>query len=380
MEDAPFDRAAGDEMLHVSAQAAPLRVAGPGMQLRRAREAAGLGVAQVSARLRLDQRIVTALEADRYEGLPAPTFVRGYLVSYARLVDVPAEPVIDAFNAVGMATPKLVINPRDSAREPASPPAQESSIPWLTLATALVVVAGYALWEFGAWMPNPGEAATPSASASGEIARANGLEREPASADPVTSSTSVPLGDTAATNNVGAEPAGQPQSPPAPGAEQRAAIAAAGDTANVAANPDASIADLSAPVADPVIAGSPALPIPANAATGSDSQRIQPAAASNPTELAPTDVGPTDLALQFTYESWVEVHDADGQRLFWNLVAPGRELRVTGKAPLRVLLGNAVSVGVTMNGTSVNIVPLVDRGMARFILNPGDSTPQPWPG
>ena len=81
---------------------------GPGEQLRTAREAAGMSVHEISTHMHLDSRIILALEADDYEELPAPTFVRGYLRGYARLLDLAPEPVLQAFEQRDFAPPSLV--------------------------------------------------------------------------------------------------------------------------------------------------------------------------------------------------------------------------------------------------------------------------------
>jgi cytoskeleton protein RodZ len=66
-----------------------------GQRLRTAREAAGLSVADVSARLKMPERVIRSLEAGDASHADAPVFVRGQLRSYARLLgvrldDVPA--------------------------------------------------------------------------------------------------------------------------------------------------------------------------------------------------------------------------------------------------------------------------------------------------
>lgn len=69
-------------------------VAGPGRRLRLAREAAGLSREEVATRLRLRLELIRALEDDDYAHLPPVAFVSGYLRSYARLLDLPAEELL----------------------------------------------------------------------------------------------------------------------------------------------------------------------------------------------------------------------------------------------------------------------------------------------
>jgi len=67
---------------------------GPGQRLRQAREAAGLSRDEVASRLRLRLELISALEDDDYAHLPPAAYVSGYLRSYARLVDLPAEELV----------------------------------------------------------------------------------------------------------------------------------------------------------------------------------------------------------------------------------------------------------------------------------------------
>ncbi|RRN54734.1 helix-turn-helix domain-containing protein [Pseudoxanthomonas sp. SGNA-20] len=67
---------------------------GCGELLREAREAAGLELREVATRLRMPVHVVEALEQGRWEVIGAPVFVRGQLRSYARLLGVDLEPLL----------------------------------------------------------------------------------------------------------------------------------------------------------------------------------------------------------------------------------------------------------------------------------------------
>ena len=70
---------------------------GPGERLRAAREARGLSFDDVVHELRLESAIIAAIERDDLDGLSAPVFVKGYLRSYARLVELPEQELVDAW-------------------------------------------------------------------------------------------------------------------------------------------------------------------------------------------------------------------------------------------------------------------------------------------
>lgn len=59
---------------------------GCGQRLRTAREAAGLSIRDVASRLKMPVRVVESLEAEDWNRLGAPVFIRGQLRSYGRLL------------------------------------------------------------------------------------------------------------------------------------------------------------------------------------------------------------------------------------------------------------------------------------------------------
>ena len=69
-----------------------------GQMLRQARVANGLSIAEVSERLNLSARQIMALEAEDFANLPQPTYVRGYLRSYAALVGLSPPAVVSTYD------------------------------------------------------------------------------------------------------------------------------------------------------------------------------------------------------------------------------------------------------------------------------------------
>jgi flagellar biosynthesis protein FlhG len=65
----------------------PLDRAEPGCYLRRCREALGLSLAEMTERTRI--RILDQIENERFELLPPEPYLKGYLLEYARALDLP---------------------------------------------------------------------------------------------------------------------------------------------------------------------------------------------------------------------------------------------------------------------------------------------------
>lgn len=115
---------------------------GPGAHLRNAREEAGMSVDAVAEALLLKSKTLELLEADAHDRLPAPTFVRGYLRGYARVLGLPSGPILDMYDRQGFEHPPLTNEVTDP------PQAHTSDIPvrLVTYAVAVVLALLVGLW------------------------------------------------------------------------------------------------------------------------------------------------------------------------------------------------------------------------------------------
>jgi cytoskeleton protein RodZ len=76
------------------------------------------------------------------------------------------------------------------------------------------------------------------------------------------------------------------------------------------------------------------------------------------------------LHFKFDRESWVEVRDGNGNRIFSQLNAAGSERAVSGVPPLSIIVGNASSVHMSYNDEPVDLTPFLklDVDVARLTL------------
>ena len=74
------------------------------------------------------------------------------------------------------------------------------------------------------------------------------------------------------------------------------------------------------------------------------------------------------VVLDLRGDSWVEVYDREGNRLFLDLARGGKNYIINGNSPFDILLGAANEVSVEFNGSIVNIEPYTRYGIARFTL------------
>jgi hypothetical protein len=92
----------------------------------------------------------------------------------------------------------------------------------------------------------------------------------------------------------------------------------------------------------------------------------KPGGASSEPEMI-LGAGPARLRLSFSADSWVDVHDAAGRRVYSGNGSANSVKTIAGMAPLRVYLGFASGVQLEVNGRAVAIGPqFVTRDVARF--------------
>jgi len=94
-------------------ESAKAECSGIGAQLRAGRERAGMTVLQAAEKLRIEPRMLEALEAEQFDFFGAPVFVRGHIQHYAQLLDQPFAPLRELFEArLRAAAPDLTRAPR----------------------------------------------------------------------------------------------------------------------------------------------------------------------------------------------------------------------------------------------------------------------------
>ena len=123
----------------------------------------------------------------------------------------------------------------------------------------------------------------------------------------------------------------------------------------------AATAPAAEPAAQPVATGPVAVAVaPATVAETAAPARKDDATAARSTRLK----------LELVNDSWVEVYDSRGERLFYDVATAGSVQSVEGRPPLRVVLGNSAGVTVEVDGQARDIPGNAQDGEgARFVVN-----------
>lgn len=129
--------------------------------------------------------------------------------------------------------------------------------------------------------------------------------------------------------------------------------------------------DGSPDIADEVATTPPVVATPADTQTPEPVVETATDVASDTEEEAPSTIeappGELIFSMSFDQDSWVEIRDARGRRLFFGMARSGTSPSVNGVPPLDVLIGNTTGVDLSVNGQQYPIPPGSRRGRtARF--------------
>lgn len=328
----------------------------PGELLRQGREASGLTQQEAATKLHLHQRIVAALEQDDEAQLPTPIYVRGYLRNYARLLDLDSETVLAAYDARDNQHPEL--KPPVAAKSQVS--SSDKPVRAVTYLLTLGLVVLLLAWWQSRHLGEEGLIDLDSWQLEEQSVEPIADVDEPADdseAETVDSALGYPI-------PIVRHPGGPDMDASTTQAESPAA--ATGDDA-----PPEQLAPAPATLATDET-DSDETAAAESTANGSDSGTDAELLETLPEvgESGRGDNGDRGLRLVIEEESWIEVYDADGKRLYMGLAEAGETVRVNGKPPLEVLLGYAPGVAVSYNGKPIDTVEQSQAGVAQF--NVGD--------
>jgi len=276
----------------------------PGRRLREAREAKGLSREEVATQLRLQVRLIKALEEDNEAELPPATFVSGYLRSYARLLELSEDSVVAP--QASRSEPPLVATIANQG--------EASSSDWPARLVTYLIVAAIAVSVAMWWLSQRDGNGAAVQESNTEIVQQGG-------------SMSLAL----------------PQS--APAAPEEASPAEVQSGAATEAVDEQTLANEQPLAAEPLANDAP---------SGEGAPPLTGA------------IPQSRLELRYDADSWTEISDNAGRQLAYGLIKAGEVLELRGEAPFRVFLGYAPGVNVYYNGALFDHSPFQRRDVARF--------------
>lgn len=290
---------------------------GPGQLLRNAREQLGWTREQVASRIHLRLTLIAEIESDSYNKHTSHTFIRGYLRTYAKLVGIPEQTILAAYDKLGLTPPDNIDMQSFSRRSRQQ--ANDSRLKVVTWLVILVLVALSIAWW---WQSTARRSAGDDALAATEMGTTGNM--------PSVNASSVDVAD-----------------PVLPVVSEAVAIAV-----------------------DPVVSGAvtaaPAVVETSAAVTTDASAPVETAA---PADEATTEPGKVpQLKLSFTADCWLDVKDANGKTLFSGLKKANDELVLEGPEPLKFIVGAPMAVNLEYQGKSFDMSRYNNGRTARFSL------------
>lgn len=302
-----------------------------GLQLKNAREKLGLGIDDIARAQHLRPAIIQAIENSEHTRIDSELFLKGYVRTYASQVgldpdtliadlDRELEPLRVEREMQHEANPLVDLERRRRQKR------RMAKILVLVLAIALAGVLAYRFVVQDGGISPPTESVEQPSEAE--------VEAEPDVTTVDTANESPELAPD------GAAESGSTPVEPEP-AESTATMGepAVGETPELAAQEPAALEPVEEPaVESPVVVVEQPEPL-----------------VENPEE--PVVVGDTArLQMTFTADCWVQVSDANGNRLVASLQRQGDRVDVSGDAPLRVVIGAVDAVGsVRFQGEPVDL-------------------------
>jgi len=280
-------------------------ITGVGQELAAAREARGLALADVAQSLKFAPRQLEALEQERFDALPGATFARGMVRSYARLLKLDPEPLVERISGRCEIPDSNRLAARYHQPVPFSDNGRRSTFVYLGLSLGVLALVGGVAYE---WQQ---ERVAAAKGPQKPTAVAKAAPREvPRPAAPV-----VPVQQAAAT---------------APAAE-KVKTAAAEKTKTVAAIPAVA------------------------AAVAVDKPKV-------------VSSGPNRLVVRADGEAWIEIKDSADRMLVSSLNPAGSERVVRGRPPYQLVIGNASNVRITYDDKLIDLAPHTRQDVARLTV------------
>ena len=297
----------------------------PGLLLQNAREKQQLTLEDISSRLRLRVEVLEQIEADQFDMGKLATFTRGYYRSYAKVVNISEEKVLDALDQLGKA--KIEQHDMQSFSGKTKREKHDNRIMKLTWVIFALILSMSVLWwwqeQAQLESKNDAELITEVAASEDQVVevkptleKAEMLEVDTNLSELETDPSKLEQ-ETADKPDVAVEPV------------------------DVATNSvDADVNYVDANVKTPVLAD-----IDTSKAIISE-----------------------DVVMTFNNDCWLQVQDASNNRLYSGVKKANQTLKLTGKAPYKLVIGAPNSVTLMYKGKPVDLSAYPAGKVARLTL------------
>lgn len=330
----------------------------PGQILRAAREAKGLSTQQLADSLRLRNAVVEMIEADDYDKLSSPTFVRGYLRSFSKALEVDEKRVFEAYRAMGFGEVAASTITMQSFSKRKVRERNDSRLMLISYLIIAIVIAMAVLW----WWQDSNASGQAEDLANQILGIEQVSEAEDDARTPVTrrvtedqARRSNGVVNTDTTDNVDSSRDGGSNGS-ADSSDARNDVVSSTEDSNDTSNDTSSAAQT-------------VTEQPRNSDSSNQQDTAQRSESStNNAESSPesgqiiseapsssTNNNADELVLTFSEACWVKVTDANAEVIAIGTKAEGYTMPVAGQAPFDIILCKPEAVSMTYNGEQVDL-------------------------
>ncbi|WP_139684139.1 RodZ domain-containing protein [Vibrio tasmaniensis] len=288
-----------------------------GTLLKNKRESLGLTQKQISDRLKLRVTLIQQIEENQFESDQVATFMRGYIRSYAKYVNLDEKVVLNALHHSGDAQhqeQEMLSFSRKTKTEK-----HNSRIMILTWSIFAVIAGISSLWWWQNQQQDTLSQSLANTESSEELVVEESLEPEFTSLEVIE-------------------------------AEQNSAQPSATESTDELA----------------VVSAAEASENIEQAEQTQDVAEVTPVAAESET-VTPEPVA-NELVMQFSADCWIQVKDAAGKTLSTGIKKAGQSLNLSGTAPYKVILGAPEGVSMTFASEPVDLSGYTSGKVARITL------------
>ena len=351
---------------------------GFGFYLKSIREQRNLSINDISNELHLDEKIIRALENEDYKQLPEPAFVFGYIRIYAKLLNVRSEPLIEYYKKdYGQEHFEPDLKVSETRRIRKSSQNFKIVMPVLMfLFFALLAVGGWKLWLYVSENYINVENSTGSEELLINQSETNGNSNEMLE-NIIDDSDNLSLPMLYETKDNASE------------LDNRTSQTESQINEEAAASIDESISSVEDSLHEPNSQLTEILPENGSqtAEFSTNTEKIEDSLnvgdsinvedsvntdeeissiASNENTALGTD---NQLVLEFAADSWIKIKDAAGKTLSFGVKKSGTSLSLAGRRPYTMIVGNADSVKVSIDGKIFDHSSFTnENSVARFTI------------
>ena len=301
--------------------AAPVLEAGTILKNRR--ESLGLTQQQVSSRLKLRVSLIQQIEDNQFDSDQVATFMRGYVRSYAKYVNLDEKVVLEALDHAGDVQhqeQEMMSFSRKTKTEK-----HNSRIMLLTWSIFAVIAGISSLW----WWQNQQQDTLSQSFVAEETAEE--VVVDDLSDDQLTTSLDLIEAETPVV-----------EAPQVVDSEVMADASVATETMEADVAPEVEV------TAEPVVA--------AVETEVAEPEVVIPEPVSN------------ELVMQFSSDCWIQVKDATGRTLSTGIKKAGQSLNLSGETPYKVVIGAPEAVSMTFASEPVDLSGYTSGKVARITL------------